>query len=34
MTKAELIAYAEELGLTVSSSMTKAEIIAVIEESA
>jgi len=31
MTKAELLAYAEELGLAVSSSMTKAEIIAVIE---
>ena len=31
MTKAELIAYAEELGLTVSSSMTKAQIIEVIQ---
>ena len=32
MTKAELLAYAEENGISgVSSSMTKAEIIAVIE---
>ena len=31
MTKAELIAYAESLGLTVSSSMTKAQIQEVID---
>lgn len=31
MTKAELIAYAEELGLTARSSMTKAQIIEMIE---
>lgn len=31
MTKAQLIEYAESLGLTVSSSMTKAQIVEVIE---
>lgn len=31
MTKAELIAYAESLGLTASSSMTKAQIQEVID---
>ena len=32
MTKAELLAYAEEIGVGVSSSMTKAQIIEAIEE--
>lgn len=32
MLKAELIEYAESLGLEVSDSMTKAEIITLIEE--
>lgn len=31
MTKAELLAYAEELGIKASSSMTKAQIIEVIQ---
>lgn len=31
MTKAELIAYAEELGITVRSSWTKTQIIEAIE---
>lgn len=31
MTKKELLGYAEELGLTVSASKTKAQIIEVIE---
>lgn len=32
MTKKELLGYAEELGLTVSSSKTKAQIIEVIND--